>query len=248
MSRGPVSLETTRQALAHIPAHDRDLWVRMSFAVKSEHGEDGFPVWDEWSRGADNYKEKSAHETWKSAKPFGPVTIGTLLHEAKARGFVFQNGEQSCIDPGEIERHKRERAEALARQEAERKELQARAVRLAAELLNAGTLATDHPYTVAKGITPPATVREIPQARAAEILGYSPKADEIALEGRLLVIPVKINGALTTLELIDGAGRKSAIQGGAKAGGYWAEALPESGYAGPLQIAEGFAARLAMLR
>ena len=30
-----VSLETTRRALAHIPAHDRDLWVKMAFAVKS---------------------------------------------------------------------------------------------------------------------------------------------------------------------------------------------------------------------
>jgi hypothetical protein len=90
MSHGPVSLDTTRQALAHIPAIERDLWVRMALAVKSEHGEDGFHVWDEWSRTADNYEPAAAKSVWKSAK-LGSLTIGTLLYEAKQRGFVLNS-------------------------------------------------------------------------------------------------------------------------------------------------------------
>ena len=31
-------------ALHCIPAHDRDVWVRMAMAVKSELGEDGFSL------------------------------------------------------------------------------------------------------------------------------------------------------------------------------------------------------------
>jgi putative DNA primase/helicase len=39
-----------RAALAHIPAHDRELWVRIGMAIKSALGEDGFQVWDQWSQ------------------------------------------------------------------------------------------------------------------------------------------------------------------------------------------------------
>ena len=237
----PVSLETTRRALAHIPAHDRDLWVRMAFAVKSEHGEEGFAAWDEWSRSADNYRERSAREVWRSAKP-GNISIGTLLHEAKQRGFAL-NGEGARIYPAEIEQQRRECAEADTKAEAERR---AQAVRWAREIWNAAAPARpDHRYLQRKGVAPTGTMREIEQEPAAEILGYSPKQAHTALTGRLLVLPVKINAQLSTLELIDEQGRKTALYGGAKAGGYWAaDALPEAGYAGALLIGEGAATML----
>jgi putative DNA primase/helicase len=41
-----------------LPAHDRELWVRVGMAIKSELGEDGFNLWDEWSRAADNYRRE----------------------------------------------------------------------------------------------------------------------------------------------------------------------------------------------
>jgi hypothetical protein len=36
-----ASPDLARQALSHIPASDRDTWVRMAMAIKSEFGEDG---------------------------------------------------------------------------------------------------------------------------------------------------------------------------------------------------------------
>ena len=236
-----VSLETTRRALAHIPAHDRDLWVKMAFAVKSEHGEEGFTAWDEWSRSADSYRERSAREVWKSAKP-GNITIGTLLHEAKQRGFAL-NGEGARIDPAEIERQHRERAEADTKAETERR---AQAVKWAREIWKAAAPARqDHPYVQRKAVTPTETLREIEQERAAAILGYAPKQEDTFLTGRLLVLPVKVNDTLSTLELIDEQGRKTVLYGGTKAGGYWAAgALPEAGYAGALLIGEGAATML----
>lgn len=82
-----TSYEQIQQALSFVPAHDREIWVRMGMAVKSELGEDGFPLWDEWSRTADNYKPNDARDVWRSLKPNGGVTIGSLLHEAKVNGY-----------------------------------------------------------------------------------------------------------------------------------------------------------------
>jgi putative DNA primase/helicase len=123
-----------------------------------------------------------------------------------------------------------EEAGCRAKIESAKRERQADEAKLHAE---AGTKAVatwktaqdagnDHPYLVGKGVTPVPTLREIPVERAAAILGYVPKAKGEALIGRLLVVPVKIGDWLSTLELIDEAGRKSALAGGAKRGGYWA--------------------------
>lgn len=57
---------------------------------------------------------------------------------------------------------------------------------------------------------------------------YPPNSHGEPLTGLLLVVPVKVDDALATVELIDGDGRKSAIAGGRKSGGFWAaQPLPE---------------------
>ena len=72
-----------REALHCIPADDRDTWLRMGMAVKSELADEGFALWDEWSQSASNYNERDARDVWKSIKPGGGITIGTLFHEAQ---------------------------------------------------------------------------------------------------------------------------------------------------------------------
>jgi putative DNA primase/helicase len=101
----------------------------------------------------------------------------------------------------------------------------------------------DHPYAVRKLLTLPATLREISQADAKRILGYPPKCKGEPLQGRLLVVPVYIADKLSTCELIDGAGRKSAVFGGTKRGGLWTTAdLPEGDGTGlTIIIGEGVA-------
>jgi putative DNA primase/helicase len=92
-------------------------------------------------------------------------------------------------------------------------------------------------------LTLPATVREIDLPDAVRILGYPPKYNEEHLQGRLLVVPVYIAGKLSTVEMIDESGRKSAIYGGTKTAGYWATAaLPDGDGAGlTIIIGEGVA-------
>lgn len=59
----------------------------------------------------------------------------------------------------------------------------------------------------------------------------------------MLIVPIKVDDELASLELIDKAGRKSALAGGAKRGGYWAaQAFPEGGGDGlTLVLGEGVA-------
>lgn len=47
----PVSVDAARAALAVIPRDDRDVWWRMGMALKSEFGEDGLQLFQDWSEG-----------------------------------------------------------------------------------------------------------------------------------------------------------------------------------------------------
>ena len=39
-------------ALQFIPADERSVWVNMAMAIKSEFGDAGFAIWDDWSQTA----------------------------------------------------------------------------------------------------------------------------------------------------------------------------------------------------
>lgn len=101
----------------------------------------------------------------------------------------------------------------------------------------------DHPYLTRKQVRAPETLHEIDLVDARRILGYRPKKDDELLQGRLLVAPVYADEALSTCELIDEAGRKSAIAGGRKSGGFWTtENLPDCDWLSlTLIIGEGVA-------
>src|SRR6185312_6257381 len=131
----------------------RDLWVRLGMAAKAELGEDAFPIWNEWSQGAENYNAKDAQSVWRSIRTDGKVTGGTLFYEAKARGYV-PGIDSPRIDPAEIERHKRERAVAIAKEDAERKQRQNNAAAQALELWKHCVEVESHPYLTGKGIQP----------------------------------------------------------------------------------------------
>lgn len=231
--------ESIRAALQFIPADDRERWVLIGMAIKSELGDEGFSLFDEWSQGDESYNERDARDVWRSFKQGGKVTVGTLYHEAMQRGYRHNGAKPQPPTPEQLAERQRIRQEDEARRERLKIEAREKALRIwkSAEPANA-----DHPYLVRKGIKPTPTVREIDATEAARVLDYSPKSDGEPLTGRLLVAPVKVGEALSTLELIDEAGRKSAIYGGEKSGGYWAaQPMPESDEGLTLLIGEGVA-------
>ena len=217
-----------REALQFIPASDRDTWVKMGMAVKSELVDSGFDLWEGWSQQADTFNAKDARDVWKSIRVNGKVTAGTLFHEAKANGWR-DDGTHQKPTPEEIAERQRINAERAAQEEARAASERAEAAKKSAAVWKAaGEAKPDHPYLVRKRVSPVATLRELDAGAAAAILGYAPKSGGEHLAGRLLVAPVKVGDGLSTLELIDPDGRKSAVYGGAKAGGYWAaQPLPD---------------------
>ncbi|ODT82149.1 MAG: hypothetical protein ABS69_05320 [Nitrosomonadales bacterium SCN 54-20] len=234
-------IERIRKALQFIDASNRDTWVRMGMAIKSEVGDAGFDIWDTWSQQGYSYDTRDARDVWKSIRPGGKVMVGTLFHEAKAAGWR-DDGAYSKPTPEELAERQRIAGERVAKEKAEIARERAETAGKAAAIWKATTEAkANHPYLERKRIFPVATLREIDVGAAAEILGYLPKSGGEQLTGRLLVVPVEQGGALSTLELIDGDKRKTALAGrGSKVGGYWAtEPLPDA--VGTLLIGEGVA-------
>lgn len=87
-----MTIAKAAEALSFVPPHDRETWVRMGMAIKSEFFEDGFDTWDSWSQGGETYSDKSALAVWRSIGAAGKIGIGTLYHEATANGWR-DNGE-----------------------------------------------------------------------------------------------------------------------------------------------------------
>ena len=144
------------EALSYLDASCcREEWARIGMAIKSELGNAGFELWDDWSKTAGaKYSSEAARETWKSIKPSGGITIATLIYEAQQFGFSLNESQREPIDQQAIDarRAKRKAEEEAARLERERK--RAMAAERAASIWN---LAADvegdgHPYLQRKGV------------------------------------------------------------------------------------------------
>ena len=229
-----------RMALASVPSDDRDLWVRLGMATKSELGESGLPIWLEWSRTSESFNERDAIATWKSIRPDGGITVATLFHEAKKYGWT---PPQSA--PAVSRQTPKTRADQRIPDDeaADKERLQAAADAVAIWNVTSAA-ACDHPYLLRKGIEALDTLREIDATVCASILGYRPASDGNLLLGRLLVVPITQGDGFSSVEFIDAQGRKSALRGqGSRTGGYWAtDSLPKGNGEGlTLLIGEGVA-------
>lgn len=238
-----TNIDRIHEALQFVPVGGHEERVRVAFMLKSELGDTGRNLWDEWR---DGRGDDEAASVWKSASETGPLKIGTLIHEARANGWR-DDGTYQKPTPEEVASRRRIAAERAAKEEEEIARERADTARKAAAILKAAKSATaDNPYLKRKQVSPVVTLREIDASAAATILGYAPKSGGDLLTGRLLVVPVKQGDGISTLELIDGDKRKAALAGrGSKVGGYWAtERLPNGDGPEPLQFCEGVATTL----
>lgn len=184
-------------ALTYIPAHDRDTWVRMAMAIKSELGEAGFSLWDDWSQSADTYHTKSAKAVWKGIKAGGKVTIASLFHEAKANGWKPSAPYMPPTPEQRAALEAERQAAALEAAEIERQQREAAKTKAARLWNEARDVAADHPYLVAKGVMPEGA-KQLRQ---------------------MLVLPIKAGGELVNLQLIGTDGSKRFLTGGQVKGG-----------------------------
>ncbi len=226
-----TSIETIEQALSFIPADDRDTWIKCGMAIKAELGDAGFDAWDWWSATADNYRARDAAASWKSFKAFGGVGIGTLFHTAKQYGYQCDSNNKPTPPTAEEIAKREAKRKAEADLLASRREA---ASDKAASIWNAPASAleatqpaiADHGYLKRKGIQP----------HGAKIYHGSLSIGDMACNNALM-IPMKLNGKISSLQFINHEGEKRFLPDGEK-GGYLIGKIVDGK---PICIAEGFA-------
>lgn len=152
-----LSVDTIIDALGFIdPDQDRKSWARIGMAIKSELGESGFPVFDDWSKNGSKYNKADVKTTWRSirASKGKDVTIATLIYEAQQAGFAFNDNDRVKISAEQIEARKAKREAEERKAAAEFKRIQGEVARLANLAWESATVAFEHPYTDRKGVKP----------------------------------------------------------------------------------------------
>jgi putative DNA primase/helicase len=90
-----LTLDAAWSMLSFIDAHDRENWLKIGMALKSEFSDSAFSLFDNWSQTAENYKAADARSVWRSFHGSG-VSIGTLVYMAKKAGW---NSRESATLP-----------------------------------------------------------------------------------------------------------------------------------------------------
>jgi len=186
------TLETIRRALDCVDADcDRDTWVRVLAAVKSELDDGGRELAQEWSARGSSFKAADFRSTWKSLRPDGGVTVGSLFALAKEGGFVLDRARAGNVAAPDraAERAAREASESRLR--AAKRE---RAAKEATRRFDAASAAGGSPYLERKGV---------------HAHGVRFEAD-----GSILVPMRDAAGALVNLQVIAPDGTKRFLPGG----------------------------------
>ncbi|WP_200908726.1 DUF927 domain-containing protein [Caballeronia mineralivorans] len=200
--------ERARIALAYVPPDDRDTWVKMAMALKTEFGEDGFTLWNDWGAQAKGYNEKDARDVWKSVK-LGKTKLATLFFEAKRYGFNPAEHKATPVDATELERRRAQRAAREVEEQAGDASRHASAADSAERIWSAAAPAPlDHPYLVRKRIG----ADQLRVYRGELVIG------KVTCDGALLVPARDESGKLWTLEFILLDGQKRFLPDGRKSG------------------------------
>ena len=147
-----ISLEVAAIALTYIDAHNRDTWLKVGNALKTEFGSSGFDIWDDWSKTADNYDAKAVKSVWRSLS-VGKVNIGTVIFLAKQNGFDISKHEVKPIDPQEQAARQAKREQQAREAEAHEKAEVEALTAIAKQIQQVANTPFVTPYTQDKGMS-----------------------------------------------------------------------------------------------
>lgn len=253
IDRAPAPIGKIKSALASIsPDCDYDTWIRVCMAVKSERGEDGRDLCEEWSKGGNSYEERSFDSMWRSLKdkPNG-IQIATLFYIARDQGWIDPGGWPTP-DPENLVHSVPQQIEQEVNNHELAKVAQVKAAESASQLIAVATQPKNNPYLIRKGVDPCVGLLEISANEATSILGYKPRSTDGVLTGeQWLLAPIHklVDDALVLInvELIDPEGHKSTLRGeGTRTSGFvmlGADTNPPE----KLVIVEGVATGLSIL-
>jgi hypothetical protein len=87
----PASMVLVGEALSYLDAEPRDQWIEVGLALKHSFGDDGYPLWLEWSKGCPKkFAEiRDPAVVWQSFDPRDqkPITVGTIYLRAMQAGW-----------------------------------------------------------------------------------------------------------------------------------------------------------------
>lgn len=191
------------RALNHLDPNDRDTWFKMGAAIKDELGEDGFSLWDDWSRGGESYKSADAKAVWKSIKP-NFIHIETLFKYARDNGYR----PEKPYTPPSADELARRAAAAEAKRLAEEKQqqiAQEKARRTAYGIWQHANPVDNHAYAKNKGLDS-ATLAGLRQSE---------------YQGKMhLIVPLYADKKLVNVQSIDEDGGKRFLPNGRVKGAY----------------------------
>lgn len=217
------SMNRAESALSFIGADDRDTWVAMGMALRSEYGDAAREIWMDWSRGADSFRETDARSVWKSFKGTG-VSIASLYHEAKQAGWRDEGFQKPNAD--QLQTQRIAAAERATLEGQERIKAGHAAAKKAGWILSQ-CKSEKHAYFDAKGF--------------AELEGLVWWASETT---NLLCVPMYVGGELSSLQMIDRDGNKKFLTGGITSK---AEFVMDAGGIGAVDwFCEGYATGLSL--
>lgn len=216
-------MNRAESALQFISPIERDVWVTMGMALRSEYGDAAREIWLYWSQGADSFREKDALIVWKSFKGTG-VSIASLFHAAKQNGWRDEGFQKPTAE--QIQAQRNAAAERASKEGQERIRAAREAAKKAEWIL--GQCKTEkHAYLHSKGFT--------------ELAGLVWWPDE---KTNLLCIPMYLGDSVAGLQMIDRESGKKYLSGQVTAG---AEFCMDSGAIKPTEWwVEGYASGLSL--
>ena len=226
--------DTLTAALYSIPAEDRDTWVEVGMALKSELGDGGFDLWDSWSRQSDRYKAADARAVWRSIKGrYNGVSIGSLYHLAKEYGWAGEAPVKTAPSSEE----KRQRAEARRREAEERNRREAEAAAKAERMLMQAEYVDPRPRNGHRNA-------DVPSAHPYLVAKSFAQQGGLVLNGNLLV-PMRHYRdyhRLQSVQMIGPDGSKKNLPGGKAS-----EAVYKIGKGAERYYCEGYATALSVM-
>jgi hypothetical protein len=85
-------------ALAAIdPSCPYQQWVEIGMALHAWDAERGLALWDTWSRPGKTYQEGACAEKWASFGSSDGIGVGTVIHHAKAAGWIGPAGKEIAL-------------------------------------------------------------------------------------------------------------------------------------------------------
>lgn len=94
------SMWKVREALSFLPSDDHEQWIACGHALQHEFGDDGFPLWDEWSARSEKYDSpvKSRHKWDRDLRADGSITIRSIFAAAEDAGWNGRPAKGKAVD------------------------------------------------------------------------------------------------------------------------------------------------------